>query len=325
MLRLTQTSVDADTGVAEACGNMDRSFVCKQVYEWTSNNNLATAADWLLDRPIRIALILLLAWVVTRVIKKAIVRFTKRILTASNDFRFQKLRDTAQGMLLDDKERARAEARAETLGHVLRSVAVAVVWGFAGLVMLGEVGVNLGPLIAGAGIGGVALGFGAQSIVKDFLSGLFMLIEDHYGVGDVIDLNFATGTVEQVSLRSTTIRDLKGTVWHIPNGQITRIGNYSQLWSRALIDIEVPYDTDLRSAIDVIQRTSQELWEDPEWRKDKLEERPDVWGVQQLSKSGIVLRVAAKTEPSAQWSVERELRLRLKEALESEGMQAQAA
>ena len=322
-----QSSADTDPSAAEACGNMERSFVCKQVYEWTSNDSLATAADWLLDRPIRVALILLLAWVVTRVIKKAIVRFTKRILTAPNDFRFQKLRDTAPGrVLIDDQERAaRAEARAETLGHVLRSVAVAVVWGFAGLVMLGEVGVNLGPLIAGAGIGGVALGFGAQSIVKDFLSGLFMLIEDHYGVGDVIDVNFAVGTVERVSLRSTTIRDVKGTVWHIPNGQIARIGNHSQLWSRALIDIEVPYDTDLRSAIDVIQRTTQELWEDPEWREDKLEERPDVWGVQQLSKSGTVLRVAAKTEPSAQWSVERELRLRLKEALEERGIQTQAA
>lgn len=324
MLQLAQS--DAGTGVTQACGDEDRSFICKQVYEWTGNDNLATAAEWLLDRPIRVVLILLLAWIVTRVIKKAIVRFTKKILTAPSDFRLHRFRDGAPGVaLMDEKERARAEARAETLGHVLRSVAVAVVWGFAALVMLGEVGVNLGPLIAGAGIGGVALGFGAQSIVKDFLSGLFMLIEDHYGVGDVIDLNFATGTVEQVSLRSTTIRDLKGTVWHIPNGQITRIGNYSQLWSRAVIDIEVPYDADLRSAMDAIQRTSEEFWKDPEWQGGKLSERPDIWGVQQLSKSGIVLRVAAKTEPSMQWGVERELRLRLKEALEAEGIQAQAA
>ena len=107
------------------------------------------------------------------------------------------------------------------------------------MMILGQLDIDLGPLIAGAGIGGIALGFGAQSIVKDFLSGLFMLIEDQYGVGDVIDLGYATGTVEKVSLRSTTIRDVKGTVWHVPNGEISRVGNYSQLWSRALLDIEV--------------------------------------------------------------------------------------
>ena len=320
MLILAQTSTDS--GLAQACGESNRGFVCERVYDWTGNDGLATAADWLLDRPIRIALILVVAWIVTRIVRRAIVRFTKRVAAAPSSSRLQKLRERGPvRVLAEDVEKSRAEARAETLGHVLRSVAVALIWTFAGLIILGEIGVNLGPLIAGAGIGGVALGFGAQSIVKDFLSGLFMLIEDHYGVGDVVNLGDATGTVEEVSLRSTTIRDVKGTVWHVPNGEIARVGNFSQLWSRALIDVEVAYDTDLRLAMGVITRVANEFWEDPEWGGDELAECPDVWGVQYLGSSGIALRVAVKTEPSMQWSVERELRLRLKEAFDEAGIE----
>ena len=318
MLALAQTS----TGLADACGETNRGFVCELVYDWTENGGLATAADWLLDRPIRIALILVVAWIVTRFAKRAIVRFTKRIASASSHSRLHMLRERGPGkMLTDDVARVRAESRAETLGHVLRSIVVFTVWTFAALIVMGEIGVNLGPLIAGAGIGGVALGFGAQSIVKDFLSGLFMLIEDHYGVGDVVDVGYAIGTVEEVSLRSTTIRDIKGTVWHVPNGEIARVGNFSQLWSKALIEIEVAYDTDLRMAMGVMQRVANDFWEDPEWGGDELAECPEVAGVQSLGASGIALRVAVKTEPSMQWSVERELRLRLKEAFDEAGIE----
>ena len=318
MLALAQTS----TGLADACGETNRGFVCELVYDWTENGGLATAADWMLDRPIRIALILVVAWIVTRFAKRAIVRFTKRIASASSHSRLHMLRERGPGkMLTDDVARVRAESRAETLGHVLRSIVVFTVWTFAALIVMGEIGVNLGPLIAGAGIGGVALGFGAQSIVKDFLSGLFMLIEDHYGVGDVVDVGYAIGTVEEVSLRSTTIRDIKGTVWHVPNGEIARVGNFSQLWSKALIEIEVAYDTDLRLAMGVMQQVANDFWEDPEWGGDELTECPGVLGVQSLGASGIALRIAVKTEPSMQWSVERELRLRLKEAFDEAGIE----
>ena len=318
MLTLAQTS----TGLADACGETNRGFVCELVYDWTENGGLATAADWMLDRPIRIALILMLAWIVTRFAKRAIVRFTKRIALASSHSRLHKLRERGPGkMLIDDVARVRAESRAETLGHVLRSIVVFTVWTFAALIVMGEIGVNLGPLIAGAGIGGVALGFGAQSIVKDFLSGLFMLIEDHYGVGDWVDLGYASGTVEEVSLRSTTIRDIKGTVWHIPNGEISRVGNFSQLWSKALIDIEVSYDTDVRVAMGVMQRVADELWSDPEWGGDEVSEAPTVFGIQSLGASGVGLRLSVKTEPSMQWAVEREIRLRLKEAFDEAGIE----
>ena len=309
-------------GLADACGASNRGFVCERVYDWTGNGGLATAADWLLDRPIRIAFILVVAWIVTRIVKRAIVRFTKRIASAPANSRLQKLREKGPGrVLMEEAERSRAEARAETLGHVLRSVAVAFIWTFVALIVLGEIGVNLGPLIAGAGIGGVALGFGAQSIVKDFLSGLFMLIEDHYGVGDWVDLGYASGTVEEVSLRSTTIRDVKGTVWHVPNGEIARVGNYSQLWSKAVVDIEVSYDTDARVAMGVMQQVANELWSDPEWGGDELSEPPTVFGIQSLGASGVGLRLAVKTEPSMQWAVEREIRLRLKEAFDEAGIE----
>ena len=310
----------SDEARIDACG-IEGTYTCQKVFEWTDNALAATAADWLLDRPVRIALIALLAIVASKVLQRAVSRFVNTVAATPNEIRLQALRDRAPARLLVEKESKRAEARAETIGLVLRSIVVAVVWTFAAMMILGQLAIDLGPLIAGAGIGGIALGFGAQSIVKDFLSGLFMLIEDQYGVGDVIDLGYATGTVEKVSLRSTTIRDVKGTVWHVPNGEISRVGNYSQLWSRALLDIEVAYDVDLRFAQGVIQRVADDFWEDPEWGGDELMERPEVWGIQELGASGIAIRLAVKTEPSMQWATERELRLRVKEALDEAGIE----
>ena len=315
---LGQETVD---GLTDACG-VEPTYSCEKVYEWTENEFLALAAEWLLDRPIRIIFILVAAWVVARVLQRAVVRFTNAIANPQKNTALDQLRARGPGrLLIEETAHKRAEARAETIALVLRSIVTAVVWSIAALLVLGQLDIDLAPLIAGAGIGGIALGFGAQSIVKDFLSGLFMLIEDQYGVGDVIDIGPATGTVEEVSLRSTTLRDVHGTVWHIPNGEITRVGNYSQLWSRALIDVEVAYDVDLRYAQGVIQRVADEMWEDPEWGGDELMERPEVWGIQNLGASGIAIRLVVKTEPSQQWTVEREIRLRVKEALDEAGIE----
>ena len=307
--------------LTDACG-ADPTYSCEKVFEWTDNEFLALAAEWVLDRPIRIAFILLAAWVIARVLQRAVVRFTTAIANPPKNTALDQLRERGPGrLLIEQTAHKRAEARAETIALVLRSIVTAAVWSIAALLVLGQLDIDLAPLIAGAGIGGIALGFGAQSIVKDFLSGLFMLIEDQYGVGDVIDIGPATGTVEEVSLRSTTLRDVHGTVWHIPNGEITRVGNYSQLWSRALIDVEVAYDVDLRYAQGVIQRVADEMWEDPDWGGDELMERPEVWGIQNLGASGIAIRLVVKTEPSMQWSVEREIRLRVKAALDEAGIE----
>ncbi|MDW3219546.1 MAG: mechanosensitive ion channel family protein [Acidimicrobiales bacterium] len=308
--------------LADACGITDVSYTCEQVFEWTDSKFLANAAEWMLDRPIRIVFVLVAAWIISRILQRVVVRFVNTIAASPTDERFQALRERGPGrLLIEESERKRAEARAETIGLVLKSIVVAVVWSIAALLVLGQLEIDLAPLIAGAGIGGIALGFGAQSIVKDFLAGLFMLIEDQYGVGDIIDVGEATGTVEKVSLRSTTVRDVYGTVWHIPNGEISRVGNYSQLWSRALLDVEVAYDTDLELAQGVIQKVADDLWEDPAWGGDELMERPEVWGVQSLGSSAVAIRLVVKTEPSQQWAVERELRLRLKNALDAAGIE----
>lgn len=305
-----------------ACGDVDRSYVCEKVFEWTDNEALAKAAEWLIGRGFRILVIVVIAWVVSRILGRMIERFAASIATSPTDERLAALRRRGPSFLaIEETERLRATARAGTIGLVLRSVTVVGVWTIAGLLVLGQLDLNIAPLIAGAGVGGVALGFGAQSLVRDFLSGLFMLIEDQFGVGDIIDVGDATGTVEKVSLRTTTLRDVYGTVWHIPNGEILRVGNFSQLWSRALIDVEVAYDTDLELAEGVIQRVADELWQDSGWGDTEVMDRPEVWGVQSLGASSVAIRLVVKTEPSEQWKVERELRKRLKVALDEAGIE----
>jgi small conductance mechanosensitive channel len=209
--------------------------------------------------------------------------------------------------------------RAETIGALLASATSFAVWVLAGLTALGTVGVNLGPLIAGAGIVGVAVGFGSQNLVRDVVSGIFMLLEDQYGVGDVIDAGAASGTVEGVGLRTTRLRDEAGTLWHLPNGEIRRVGNRSQGWSRALVDVEVAYSADLEDATATIRRVADELWHDDAWAPLLLGE-PEVWGVEELGLSGVRVRLVVKTRPLEQWKVARELRGRIKAGFDREGI-----
>ncbi len=190
----------------------------------------------------------------------------------------------------------------------------------AALMALSELGLNLGPLIAGAGIVGIAVGFGAQNLVRDFLSGIFMLMEDQYGVGDEIDAGSATGTVESISLRTTRLRDVNGTVWHLPNGHIERVGNRSQQWSRAVLDIDVSYQTDIAGATDVIRGTAQTMCEDPEFVGSVLSE-PEVWGVENLGMDSVTIRLVLKTAPHDQLKVTRELRARIKRAFDEAGIE----
>jgi small-conductance mechanosensitive channel len=211
----------------------------------------------------------------------------------------------------------RAEQRIDALSSVLRSVLSFVIWLTALLMCLGEVGIDLGPLIAGAGVLGVAIGFGSQSLVRDFLSGAFILVEDQFGVGDIVDVGEASGTVEAVSLRTTRLRAIDGTVWHVPNGEIRRVGNMSQHWSRALLDIEVAYDTVVEHARAVIKRVADAVWDGD----DGVLEEPEPWGVEQLGANGVMLRLVVKTTPSQQWRVSRELRERIKVAFDDEGIE----
>ena len=152
--------------------------------------------------------------------------------------------------------------------------------------------------------------------MRDFLSGIFMLLEDQYGVGDVIDAGYATGTVEAVSLRVTRLRDVNGVVWHVRNGTINRIGNESQGWARAVVDFPVAYDQDLPRVRQTMKDTADQMWQEPRWH-DVIMEEPEVWGVESVSSDAIVMRLVARTLPLRQWEVARELRERLKNALAS--------
>jgi small conductance mechanosensitive channel len=227
-------------------------------------------------------------------------------------------RRTPSALLETEVTSLRAEQRITALTSVLRSVASFAIFTIAALLVLGEAGANLGPLLAGAGIIGIALGFGSQALVKDFLSGLFILVEDQFGVGDIVDLDRQTaGTVEAVSLRTTRLRAVDGTVWHVPNGDISRVGNKSQHWSRALLDVDVAYDTDIDHAKAVIKRVADELCRE----RDDILEAPEVWGVESLGPHSVVIRLVVKTRPSDQYPVSRELRQRLKEAFDAEGIE----
>jgi small conductance mechanosensitive channel len=221
----------------------------------------------------------------------------------------------AQVALVDERRKQRVRA----LGSILRSAASVTIFSIAGFVVLGDLGINLAPLLASAGVVGVAVGFGAQNLVRDYLSGVFMLVEDQYGVGDVIRVGDATGTVENVTLRITRLRDVNGIVWHIRNGAIETLGNESQGWARAVIDFPVPFDADLVRIRNLLQETGDMMWNEPTWRAVMLE-APEVWGAQEITADEVVMRIVAKTAPLRQWEVEREMRARVKSVLQQAGI-----
>ena len=303
----------------DVCGG-DPGFFCREVFERTEDRALAELADKALGATLAAIAILLAALFVNRLAGRAIRRGLLTLHSGPVQERLGLLRRRTPNALLQPAEVSlRAEQRMNALTSVLRSVATAVIFTIAGFLVVGEFGLNLAPLLAGAGIVGIALGFGAQTLVKDFLSGMFILVEDQFGVGDIVDLDQQTsGTVEAVSLRTTRLRAVDGTVWHVPNGDIRRVGNKSQHWSRALLDIEVAYETDIEQAKGVIKRVADAVWHE---REDILEE-PEVWGVERLGPGAVVIRLVVKTRPADQYDVSRQLRQRLKETFDVEGIDA---
>jgi small conductance mechanosensitive channel len=223
--------------------------------------------------------------------------------------------ERAERALIDERRKQRVRA----LGSILRSAASVTIFTIAGFAVLGELGINLAPLLASAGVVGIAVGFGAQNLVRDYLSGIFMLLEDQYGVGDVITVGDATGTVETVTLRLTRMRDVNGIVWHIRNGTIEKVGNESQGWARAVIDFPVPYQADLSAIRRLLSETAEDLWNEPYWRTFMIE-KPEVWGAQQVTSAVVTMRIVVKTAPLRQWEVEREMRARVKASLDTAGI-----
>lgn len=215
--------------------------------------------------------------------------------------------NSASSLLTGRLEAERRQRRADTIGVALRSVLGILVFTIALVTILAEVGIEIGPLLAAAGILGVALGFGAQSLVKDLLSGMFILFEDQYGVGDNIDLGEAAGTVEEVGLRITRLRSLNGTVWFIPNGEIRRVGNQSRLWSRAMVEIRIDFGVDVARAETALLEAATTAIARKEIAPNVIG-APIVPGVESIARDAIVLRVLVQVRPGSQWDVERAIR-----------------
>jgi small conductance mechanosensitive channel len=294
------------------------------VLERTDSEDWASVASWVVDKPFRILLIWVVAWLLSRVVRRMIRRFSDRIVGAVGSGRLKKARERAPNILISQQvPSVRSAARAETISGVLKSVSSGVIYVFAFVYTLEVLGLNLGPLIAGAGVVGVALGFGAQSMVRDFLAGCFILLEDQYGVGDQVDLGEAVGTVEALNLRTTRLRDVNGTVWHVPNGEILRVGNQSQQWARAVLDIVVAHGTDVEAALKIMKEVADEVAARPDMAHDVLEEA-EVWGVEALTPMGITLRLVVKTLPGRQWTVMRALRQEIRAALKRNGVELSA-
>jgi moderate conductance mechanosensitive channel len=301
----------------------DGESICHFVFTETDSTAAANIADWVVGLPLALlglALLgLALRWLLHRVIDRIVSRAETGVLPNRLS---RRVSGGKVGSALNLQEAAgatRRVQRAQTMGSLLKSIVTGIVVAVVATMMLSEIGVNIAPIIASAGIVGVALGFGAQSLVKDFLSGIFMIFEDQYGVGDVVDLGEASGTVEAVSLRVTRLRDVNGTVWYVRNGEILRVGNMSQNWARTVLDVTVGYDEDLVRVRQVLQEVAHDLWEDEDFRGLVIEE-PEVWGVESLGVDGIVVRVTLKTAPMEQWGVARAMRERIKARFQHEGI-----
>jgi moderate conductance mechanosensitive channel len=291
-----------------ACKSTQPGVACQLVWDVTHSAHLATLTRSFLAGPVQVGLRILfvvaLALVARSVARRLIDRVTNRV-TLGKDASGERNR-----LLGGDRRQQRATA----LGSVLGNATTVTIFAIALFIILGDMGLNLAPILASAGVLGIALGFGAQNLVQDFLAGIFMLLEDQYGVGDVIDVRNITGTVEAVSLRITRVRDVNGVVWHIRNGTIGKSGNESHGWARAVVDFPVPYALDIAEVRALMERTAGDMWRDPMWR-EVITAQPEVWGVQEVTADSVLVRVIARTAPLRQWEVGRELRERLKVAV----------
>jgi moderate conductance mechanosensitive channel len=294
--------------------------LCRIVHEWTGSEGLARSADWLIAKPASILLLVVIGVVVRWLLHRMIDGLVKRATEGNVPAVLQHGKvGQARELLLESGPIAieRRQQRTRTMASLLKSVSTGVIFSVVAFMAIATLGYNIAPLIASAGILGVALGFGAQSLVKDFLSGIFMILEDQYGVGDAVDLGEASGSVEAVGLRVTRIRDVNGTVWYVRNGEILRVGNMSQNWARTVLDIPVAFTEDLDRVQEVLRDEAHALWEDQEFRELILEE-PEVWGIERWDPDGVVIRVVLKTAPLEQWEVAREMRQRIKSRFDAE-------
>jgi moderate conductance mechanosensitive channel len=272
----------------------------------------------LIEVPIRILSIIVVALIIRAILHRMINRAVRPIHVGDVPRILRPFKERVEGSGLLESTGLLSErrtARAATIGSVLRSGVSFTILVIAFLLVLSEVGIDLAPFIAGTSIVGVALGFGAQNIVKDFLSGMFMMLEDQYGVGDVIDFEKAAGTVEAVGLRTTQLRDVNGTVWYVRNGEVVRVGNRSQGYAQVVLDVPIEAAADIEAASAAMLAVAQQLRAEEAWTDAFLGE-PEVQGVERLTREETVIRLVARVRPVEQWRVAREMRRRIRERLD---------
>ncbi|WP_080794443.1 mechanosensitive ion channel family protein [Corynebacterium pacaense] len=298
------------------------------VSSWWDN---PATRDWLIDKPVSIAVTILVAlighWLLRKLINRAVARGVKSPMAPPKLIKppFSRAQDTPpeipeEARIMRRSREKRRQSRIRTLGAVGRSAAAIFVWTWAVLAVLTTLGVNVAPLIASAGVAGVALGFGAQSLVKDFLSGIFMLVEDQYGVGDTIDVGEGIiGEVEDISLRVTTLRDIDGTLWYIRNGEILRVGNLSGDFSIVRVQIPVGLSNDTEKAWSVIETSLREAVRQPEVRDYVLGD-PEVKGITDFQPDYLSFRVVIKTLPGYQAKIQRHVYARIMADMQREGV-----
>ncbi len=265
-------------------------------------NRLSEWAATHVPNAFRIVLIPIAAYVTTKLLRRLVRRLEK--LAGDGDPATQ----------------TELEKRAATLGRILRQVIAAFVWGTAAMLVLSELGVSIGPLLAGAGIAGVAVGLGAQTLVKDMIAGFFVLLENQFRVGDVITVAGVSGEVEAINLRTTVLRDGEGRVHVIPNGSISVVTNFTREWSVAVLDVRVPYSEDLDRVLLVLEQVGDGLEHDADVAK-KLLQRFEYPGIEMLGDSAVVVRMQVRTVPQERWNVAREMRARVKKAFDANGIE----
>lgn len=306
----------------------DAGTACALVWKLTGNEWLAESADVLFFKPLRILLIIALCLVARGLINRAIKRLTKVTVDGKSPRILRPFRERVPNLMTDtDAEELlgdRRKQRAETIGSLLRSLVTWLIFAIMFLLILSELNINIGPILASAGVAGLAIGFGAQALVKDIISGLFMIMEDQYGVGDIVDLGEAVGTVQVVGLRVTTLRDLQGTLWYVRNGEIIRVGNQSQSWANIVLDLPLPPSVDVDAATEAISQAATSLTEDEHFSEHVLAE-PDVQGVVDMSVDATVIRVLIKVDSAQQWAIGRELRRRIAHTLRESGIADEVA
>lgn len=304
---------ELDPGLESACTAAPTWF-CESAWNLTHNRMIARSADWFVTRPLVAVVVLLVAWVLNRFLRRAVSAFVTRLSTSK-----QLANDAMLKMGMDRPDSAsvigaRDQSRASTLAAVSRACVSWFVWTIAVLIVLGTFNINLAPLIAGAGIASVAVGFGAQSLVRDCIAGFMILLEDQCGVGEEVDIGEAVGTVEALTLRMMSVRGADGTLWNVPNGVIQRVGNRTRSWSQGLVDISIWYDGDIDDALVAVQEGIAVAVEVPEVAEVLLQP-PTVLGVERVDATGTVLRVTVRTRPGKHWAAMREVRLAIRRSL----------